>query len=128
MQGRVKGILVGLFVLFVPALAVLYVNYYMKVLHPERLARGTTATVITREEMPDGFAIHYKVDDAKAAPVFKRIYKTDDTTYQVKNADTDSKDWQQLKPGDRFCIVYTESGDPEFRREMHGGQDRKQLN
>src|SRR5215471_15529216 len=105
MKARTKGILVGLFVLIVPAIFVLYINYYMMVRHPELLARGTTATVTARDDSQDKFVFHYQVDDPKAAGVIKKLSNnTEDLTYEVKRTD-ENKDWNDLKVGNRFCIV-----------------------
>ena len=108
MQARTKGIAVGLFILLVPALIVLYINYYMRVRHPELLARGTTAVLTAREEKPDGFVFHYQVDDPKAATIIQRLNNTQDLTFEIRKIEFDAKDWQQLKVGDRFCITYTD--------------------
>ena len=106
MQTRTKGIAIGLFVLFVPAIVVIYINYYMRVLHPELLARGTTAVLTAREENPDGFIFRYTVDDPKAATVIQRLKP--DLTFEIRKVEQDARDWQQLKVGDRFCITYTD--------------------
>jgi len=108
MQTRTKGIALGLFVLFVPAIVVIYINYYMRVLHPEQLARGTTAVLTAREENPDGFVFRYTVDDPKAAAVIQRLSKTPELTFEIKKVEYDARDWRQLKVGDRFCITYTD--------------------
>src|SRR5258708_1251844 len=108
MRAGTKGIFIGLFVLLVPALIVVYINYYMRVLHPEKLAKGTTAILTQRDETPDGFVLHYQVDDPNTAPTIKRLSKTDNPTFEIRKTEEDARDWQQLQIGSRFCIVYSE--------------------
>src|SRR4051812_45644268 len=104
MRTRTKGIAVGLFILLVPALIVLYINYYMRVSHPELLARGTTAVLTAREENPNSFIFRYQVEDPKAAPIIQRLSPNQDLKFEIRKVEYDAKDWQQLKVGDRFCI------------------------
>jgi len=108
MTGRTKGILIGVFVLIVPAVLMLVINVYMHVLHPELLARGTTATITARDESPDRLVFHFTVDDPKAVSVIKRM-KGDDLSYTVTSKEDDFKDWQGLNVGSRFCITYTDA-------------------
>ena len=108
MRTRTKGILVGLFILIVPALIVLYINYYMRVRHPELLARGTTAVLTAREDNPNSFVFHFQVDDPKAAPIIQRLSTNQELRFEIRKVEYDAKDWQQLKVGDRFCITYND--------------------
>jgi hypothetical protein len=108
MRARTKGLAIGLFVLLVPGLIVIYINYYMLVRHPELLARGTTAVLTAREESSDGFVFHFQVDDPKASPVIQRLSPNHELRFEIRKTEYDAKDWQQLKVGDRFCITYTD--------------------